>query len=41
MPACFEARSDDDIHAGFFKCCTLVGRCCRSNRDDAFRAALL
>src|ERR1700732_2627357 len=36
----FEARSDDGIHAGLLKCCTLLGCGRRANRDDVFRPAL-
>src|SRR6266853_4339599 len=36
----FEAGSDDGIHAGLFKCCTLFGCGRRANRDDVFRPAL-
>jgi hypothetical protein len=40
MSAGFEAGSDDGIHAGLLKCCTLFGCGRRANRDDALRAAL-
>src|SRR6185503_18082836 len=36
----FEAGSDDGIHAGLLKCCTLFGCGRRANRDDVFRPAL-
>ena len=41
MPPCFEARSGNGIHAGFLKCCSLIGCCRRADGDDAFRPALL
>src|SRR6266849_8325943 len=41
MPPGFEARSDDGIYAGLLKCRALLGCCCRTNRDDAFRPALI
>src|SRR6266436_2003420 len=41
MPAGFEAGSDDGIHAGFLKCCTLFGCGGCTNRQDAFGPALL
>src|SRR3984893_1154500 len=37
----FEAGSDDGIHAGLLKCCTLLGCGRRANRHDVFRPALL
>src|SRR5258708_28347673 len=37
----FEAGSDDGIHAGVVKCCTLFGCGRRANRHDMFRPALL
>src|SRR5882724_13543424 len=36
----FEARSDDGIHAGLLKYCTLFGCGRRANRHDVFRPAL-
>src|ERR1700676_2354090 len=36
----FEAGSDDDIHAGLLKCCTLFGCGRRANRYDVFCPAL-
>src|SRR6267143_2441311 len=40
MSPCFEAGSDDGIHAGLLKCRTLLGCGRRANRDDMFRPAL-
>src|SRR6266404_9356763 len=37
----FEAGSDDGIHAGVLKCCTLFGCGRRANCHDAFCPALL
>src|SRR6267154_317838 len=36
----FEAGSDDGIHAGLLKCCSLFGCGRRANRHDVFRPAL-
>src|SRR5450432_4008733 len=36
----FKAGSDDGIHAGLLKCCTLFGCGRRANRDDTFCPAL-
>src|SRR6266404_4345316 len=40
MSAGFEPGSDDGIHAGLLKCCSLIGCGRRANRDDVFRPAL-
>src|SRR6267143_6575096 len=40
MSPCFEAGSDDGIHAGLLKCRTLFGCGHCANRDDVFRPAL-
>src|SRR5579872_4897719 len=41
MSSCFEAGSDDRIHAGLLKCRTLFRCGRRANRDNALRPALL
>src|ERR1700751_5337303 len=41
MSSGFEAGSDDCIHAGLLKCCSLFGCGRRANRDDVFRFTLL
>src|SRR6266478_2280764 len=40
MSAGFEPGSDDGIHAGLLKCCSLIGCGRRANSDNVFRPAL-